>query len=155
MTEIDLYVAENSFAADLGIEQSQAVELAYDEIQVVEAVSPTVNVERVEGGVQITVHDLHGDHQATLYDGQTGATGKTGEAGPQGPKGDTGERGPRGETGATGATGEKGAKGDPGEPGAPGAKGDPGDDYVLTDADKAEIAALVLAELPTAEGVGF
>lgn len=40
-----------------------------------------------------------------------------------------------------------GAKGDPGT------KGDPGDDYVLTAQDKADIADLVLAELPVAEEI--
>lgn len=73
----------------------------------------------------------------------------------------------------------KGAKGDPGytpikgvdyfdgEKGDPGytpvkgvdyfdgPKGDPGDDYVLTSADKAEIAGLVLDALPVAESEGF
>ena len=48
--------------------------------------------------------------------------------GPQGPKGDTG------------ATGPQGPKGDA---------------YVLTNADKAEIADIVLGELPTAVGVSF
>lgn len=182
MTEIDLNVAENSYAVDLNVEQAQAAELAAEEVRVVEAVSPTVDVERVEGGVQITVHDLRGDHVAALYDGQTGATGQTGPVGPQGPKGDkgdTGERGAQGETGVqgpkgdkgdTGATGPQGAQGERGPQGDTGAKGDqgqkgdtgekgdkgdPGDDYVLTAADKAEIAALVLAELPVAEGVDF
>lgn len=40
--------------------------------------------------------------------------------------------------------GEKGDKGD---------KGDAGDDYVLTAQDKSDIADLVLAELPSAEGL--
>jgi hypothetical protein len=185
MQTIDLNVAENSFAADLDVAQAQAVELTSEEVRVIEAVSPTVNVERVDGGVEITVHDLRGDHVAALYDGQTGATGETGAAGPQGPKGDkgdTGERGAQGETGAKGPKGDKGDKGDTGATGPQGAqgergqqgetgpkgdqgqkgdtgekgdKGDPGDDYVLTAADKAEIAALVLAELPVAEGVSF
>ena len=35
------------------------------------------------------------------------------------------------------------------------ALGPPGNDYILTNADKAEIAALVLAGLPTAEGVSY
>lgn len=84
--------------------------------------------------------------------------------------------------GATGATGVKGEKGDPGKDGtngitptigangnwflgttdtnkpsrgATGAKGDPGDDYVLTSADKSEIAALVLAEIPNGDEVAY
>lgn len=97
------------------------------------------------------------------------STGPMGPVGPQGPKGDKGDRGepgPRGLTGLTGATGPKGDKGDKGDKGATGAvgpqgpagpKGDKGDtgatgpagsngkDYVLTDADKQEIAGMVEA----------
>lgn len=36
-----------------------------------------------------------------------------------------------------------------------GAKGDPGNDYVLTDADKSEIAALVLAQIPNGDEVAY
>lgn len=46
----------------------------------------------------------------------------------QGPKGDTGPQGPKGPKGETGATGPQGPK---------------GDNYVLTDADKQEIANMV------------
>ena len=49
-------------------------------------------------------------------------------------QGEKGEQGIQGERGLQGIQGEKGDKGD---------KGDPGDDYVLTAADKAEIASLV------------
>ena len=100
------------------------------------------------------------------------STGPMGPVGPQGPKGDKGDRGepgPRGLTGLTGATGPKGDKGDKGDKGATGAvgpqgpagpKGEKGDtgatgpqgpagadgkDYVLTEADKQEIAGMVEA----------
>ena len=43
-------------------------------------------------------------------------------------------------------------KGDKGEKGE---KGDPGSDYVLTDADKSEIAALVLAQIPDGDEVAY
>lgn len=42
-----------------------------------------------------------------------------------------------------------------GEAGEQGPQGEAGADYVLTSADKTEIAQLVLAELPTAEGVSW
>lgn len=98
------------------------------------------------------------------------STGPMGPAGPQGPKGDKGDRGEPGPRGLTGATGQKGEKGDTGERGETGAtgamgpqgpagpqgeKGDTGaqgpqgpagadgKDYVLTDADKKEIAGMV------------
>ena len=105
------------------------------------------------------------------------STGPMGPAGPQGPKGDKGDRGetgPRGLTGLTGATGPQGDKGDKGDKGATGAvgpqgpagpKGDKGDtgatgpagangkDYVLTEADKQEIAGMV--EVPGGVGAAI
>lgn len=63
--------------------------------------------------------------------------GKIGATGPQGPKGDTGAQGPKGDTGAQGP------------------KGDTGDTYTLTNADKADIATLVLNQIPVATGVNF
>lgn len=102
------------------------------------------------------------------------STGPQGPAGPQGPKGDKGDRGepgPRGLTGATGPKGEKGEKGERGATGAmgpqgpagtKGAKGDTGatgpagangKDYVLTEADKQEIARMV--EVPGGVGAAI
>lgn len=69
--------------------------------------------------------------------GPTGATGATGATGPQGPQG------PTGATGATGATGPQGPQGP---------QGPAGDDYVLTTADKNEIATIVLGQLPIYDG---
>lgn len=106
--------------------------------------------------------------------GDAGPQGLKGDTGPQGPQGIPGEKGADGAAGKdggdgyspeatvvpinggakiiikdkngttsanvmNGAQGPKGAKGDKGD------KGDPGDDYVLTDADKTEIAAEVIA----------
>lgn len=84
--------------------------------------------------------------------GEAGPKGEQGAAGPQGPqgeKGDTGVQGPKGDTGATGPTGPQGPKGDTGAQGIQGEKGDPGKDYVLTEADKAEIAAMVIESIGT------
>ena len=75
--------------------------------------------------------------------GEKGDQGIQGEVGPQGPKGDTGETGPQGiqgEQGIQGIKGEKGEKGDKGDTGADGS------DYVLTNADKQEIAGMVDVE---------
>lgn len=57
-------------------------------------------------------------------------------AGPQGEKGDTGAQGIQGEKGEKGDTGEKGDK------------GDPGSNYVLTEADKQEIADMAIIVSP-------
>lgn len=90
-----------------------------------------------------------------------GATGAKGDPGEPGAKGDPGEPGVAGKDGITPTIGANGnwylGATDTGEPsrGATGAKGDPGTDYVLTSADKAEIAALVLAEIPNGDEVAY
>jgi hypothetical protein len=78
------------------------------------------------------------------FKGDKGDTGITGPPGEKGDKGDIGETGPRGEKGDTGIQGPKGDK------------GDPGDDYILTAADKAEIAGMidVPSEIDDTAGTG-
>ena len=104
-----------------------------------------------------------------------GEKGDTGERGPQGEKGDafvysdfTAEqlealRGPKGETGAQGPKGDKGDRGlqgiqgvtgPQGIQGIQGEKGDKGDAYVITEADKTEIANIVLANFTDVSEVG-
>ena len=75
--------------------------------------------------------------------GETGARGEKGEKGDRGEKGEKGDKGDTGEQGIQGVQGVKGDKGDKGDDGAKGDKGDKGDSYVLTQADKEEIARLV------------
>lgn len=108
--------------------------------------------------------------------GDTGEKGDKGDTGSQGPKGDKGDKGdqgdaftysdftpeqlaalvgPQGPTGATGATGPKGDKGDKGDTGATGPIGPAGADYVLTSQDKADIANIVIGELPTWTGGSY
>lgn len=63
--------------------------------------------------------------------------------------GEKGEKGDKGDKGDTGAQGEQGIQGEPGkdgkdgQDGAPGKDGVDGKDYVLTEADKQEIAGMV------------
>ena len=84
--------------------------------------------------------------------GIDGSKGEKGEAGPQGPQGIPGQQGPKGEQGAMGPQGPagpqgiegpQGPKGEKGDPGIQGIQGEPGADYVLTEADKKEIAGMV------------
>ena len=78
--------------------------------------------------------------------GEIGPQGPQGIQGPQGPKGDPGAQGPQGpqgEPGIQGPKGDTGEKGDRGEQGPQGPAGQNGNDYVLTDADKQQIAGLV------------
>lgn len=100
------------------------------------------------------VQTVRDDADAGKFDGRDGKDGKDGAVGPQGEKGDTGERGPRGYQGVQGErglTGPAGPQGDPGPrgpqgyQGVQGPRGLKGDDYVLTAADKQEIANLVYA----------
>ena len=78
--------------------------------------------------------------------GETGPQGAQGIQGPQGLQGDPGAQGPQGpqgEPGIQGPKGDTGEKGDRGEQGPQGPAGQNGNDYVLTDADKQQIAGLV------------
>lgn len=85
--------------------------------------------------------------------GPRGLTGLTGATGPKGDKGDKGERGETGATGAVGPQGPAGPKGDKGDTGATGPAGANGKDYVLTEADKQEIAGMV--EVPGGVGAAI
>ena len=102
-----------------------------------------------------------------------GDKGDTGAQGPQGEKGDTGAAGANGANGVsathswdgttltiTSASGTSSAnlKGDTGDTGPEGPRGEPGPEgpqgpaYALTEADKAEIVAAVIAALPVYNG---
>ena len=85
--------------------------------------------------------------------GETGPRGLTGQAGPKGDKGDKGERGETGAAGAVGPQGPEGPKGEKGDKGATGPAGANGKDYVLTEADKQEIAGMV--EVPGGVGAAI
>ena len=102
--------------------------------------------------------------------GERGLQGERGEQGPKGDKGDKGDTGPQGEQGIQGIPGEKGdtgatgpagpagatgATGPQGPAGPTGPQGPAGQDYVLTTADKQEIARLVIADLPTWTGGSY
>lgn len=76
--------------------------------------------------------------------GPKGPSGKDGEVGPQGPRGKDGAIGPQGEPGPQGPAGKDG------EPGPQGPKGEDGKDYVLTEADKQEIAGMI--DVPSGDG---
>lgn len=53
----------------LTVQGEEPVEFTKEELRVINAVSPTVDLERVEDGVMITVHDLNGTQSETVYDG--------------------------------------------------------------------------------------
>lgn len=76
------------------------------------------------------------------FKGEKGDPGAPGQPGEKGDKGDTGPEGPQGE------------RGEPGEKGADGQPGADGKDYVLTEADKQEIAELTAPLVDIPEGGG-
>ena len=87
--------------------------------------------------------------------GPIGETGPQGEPGIQGPQGETGPQGPQGPIGETGPTGPQGPQGIQGEQGPQGIQGpigpqgEPGQNYILTEADKSEIAGMVVVDTST------
>jgi hypothetical protein len=84
-----------------------------------------IEVESIEGGHRVTITDAEGTQSFDVLDGKDGVNGKDG---------------------ADGEKGDKGDKGDKGE------DGKDGKDYILTSADKTEIANAVLDSLTVAEG---
>ena len=148
-----------------------------EEQSVIDQIISALNtaVESAEGYAQTasdkadSIHDMtaqaetlpEGAQATASYDAETGVMsfgiprGATGATGPQGEKGDTGAQGSQGPQGPKGETGATGPQGPQGIQGIQGPAGPQGDSYVLTAQDKADIADLVFAELPTAETEGF
>lgn len=107
--------------------------------------SPIAKVEETAEGATITITDKSGTTSVIVKRGQQGPQGKQGIQGERGPKGEQGiqgVQGPKGDKGDQGAKGEKGDTGATGPQGPAGTNGADGKDYVLTDADKEEIAML-------------
>lgn len=120
-----LLTVEDTEQVDMTVEDTEQVEMNVEDTErIIEGISPTVAIERVDGGIRITITDRAGVHSAIVQDG---ATGETGPQGPQGIEDKQGEQGPQG------IEGKQGPQGAPGQDGS---------DYVLTAADKAEIAEI-------------
>ena len=63
----------------LSVESTKDVQFSADEAQIINAVSPKVNVRRMEDGAVITVTDVDGVHDpVTIYDGAKGEKGDAG-----------------------------------------------------------------------------
>lgn len=102
--------------------------------------------------VDIPIHFLFAESIKPTDDRTTGIVNVSGPAGSAG----AGEDGKSAydiavENGFSGTQAEwlESLKGEPGTPGSPGEKGDPGENYILTEADKQEIASMVEAEFTT------
>lgn len=151
-------------ALNAAVEQAESAREAIEDMSVTAEILPegseasvTKAVDPETGAVSLGFGIPKGDTGATGPQGPRGAQGPQGVQGPQGeqgPKGDrgaTGPQGPQGERGPTGETGPQGPQGPQGVQGPVGPTGPQGDDYVITAADKAEIAQIILDEaLPSA-----
>lgn len=63
----------------LSVESTKDVQFSADEAQIINAVSPKVNIRRMEDGAVITVTDVDGVHDpVTIYDGAKGEKGDAG-----------------------------------------------------------------------------
>lgn len=111
----------------------------------------------VDGLIE-TIELTPGPQGPTGPEGPQGPIGETGPQGPQGiqgPQGETGPQGPQGKTGEIGPTGPQGPQGIQGEQGPQGIQGpigpqgEPGQNYILTEADKSEIAGMVVVDTST------
>lgn len=92
----------------------ELVRAEIEQLRMVNAVSPHVSFERVDGGYNVIITDIDGEHVAFIPDGATGPQGE------QGIQGIQGERGPQGEQGIQGIQGEQGPQGERGPQGEPG-----------------------------------
>ena len=131
----------------------QYVVIVHNEVEKVTGM--TAEAETLPEGSEATAAYDNGVLTFGIPKGDTGATGPTG---PQGPQGERGATGPQGETGATGPQGPQGIQGPQGETGPQGAtgpQGPAGDDYILTSADKTEIANIVYGMIESAEGSDY
>ena len=134
----------------------QFVAIVRDEVE--EVTSMTAEVTTLPAGSDATASYDNGVLTLGIPKGDTGATGPQGPQGIQGPQGERGATGPQGETGATGPQGSQGIQGPqgvPGQTGPQGPQGPAGADYVLTSADKTEIANTVYGMIESAEGSDY
>jgi hypothetical protein len=100
-----------------------------------------------EQGDAFTYEDFTEEQLASLK-GEKGDKGDKGDQGLQGIQGEKGDRGERGLQGIQGIQGEQGIKGDKGD------KGEQGDTYTLTNADKTDIANIVLTNFTNVAEAG-
>lgn len=120
---------------------------------------------QVTGGIRETLLKGLSAYEVAVKEGYTGTeeewlaslVGPQGPQGPRGVQGPTGQQGPRGQMGQTGPQGPQGPRGYTGATGPrgdQGPKGDRGDDYILTAADKSEIADMIDVGFTDAQGDG-
>ena len=119
-----------------------------------DGVSPTVSVSEITGGHRVTVTDAEGSTSFDVIDGADGANGQNGSDGQPGQNGSDGADGysPSASVTKSGGTATITITDKNGTTTATVSDGTDGDDYVLTSADKAEIAALAKDTVETVTG---
>lgn len=128
------------------VRRSKPESYVYTETEVLNYNTLLEMIESIEGG------DLTGYATEKYVDDAIATIELTpGPAGPQGEPGKDGVDGKDGEPGAPGKDGQDGAPGKDGATGPEGPQGPAGNDYVLTEADKTEIAQLAITLMPVAE----
>ena len=110
--------------------------------------------EKGDTGASFT-YDMFTDEQLESLRGEPGKDGSDGKDGYTPVKGVDYFDGVDGKNGTDGYTPVKGVDYFDGVDGVDGVDGKDGSDYVLTEADKQEIASIVLAEFPSSEGVSY
>lgn len=156
----DLGIKQEYIANDIKFEDGATFQEKYD--------SGELKGERGPQGIQ-GIQGIKGDTGEVGPKGDTGPTGPQGAKGdkgdkgdrgiqgvqgPKGDKGDTGATGPKGDTGPQGPAGKNGTNGTNGKDGKDGYTPVKGTDY-YTEEDKQEMVNLVLASLPSSEGVSY
>lgn len=150
--------AQASASASAAAASAEKAEAALPHAPVIGADGAWSVWDAAEGGYKSTGISATGPRGLVGPQGDIGAIGPQGPQGEQGPpgrKGDTGAIGPQGEQGPSGSKGDTGAMGPQGPQGEQGPIGPKGDSYVLTDADKEDIAAMVLAMIPDGDEVAY
>lgn len=66
---------------ELHVEDAPSAVLQPDQAQVIRAVSPTIDAERTDEGALLTIHDIDGTKEITVYDGEQGDPGDPGQDG--------------------------------------------------------------------------
>lgn len=96
---------ERSVRIPMTVAVGQPVQMSVEPMRVIrgiDGVSPTAEVEDIDGGHRITITDADGEHVFDVMNGERGQQGETGPAGADGQAGQDGAPGKDGQDGAPG-----------------------------------------------------
>ena len=79
MSDSITLTVEDTEQVDMTVEEAEQVDLTMEDTErVIEGISPTVTMDRFEGGIRITITDRDGEHSAIVNDGEKGDPGNNG-----------------------------------------------------------------------------